>query len=140
MLGSYGAAILLVSLLAAGTIIGAYVLAYAAHCFLTVVEQTAAGGRDIDWPDEPFHDWLWKAFYLLWLSAICLVPVSLLARLIGGALVQQLCVVAGLFVLYFPVGLLSSLSAHSKWMIVSWPVLRRLGRIAHRLLVFYLAV
>src|SRR6202035_2888488 len=50
-------------LLVAGVIVGTYVAAYAANCFLTVAEGTAAGNDKIHWPDEPFIDWLWKFVY-----------------------------------------------------------------------------
>lgn len=139
MIGSYGTAILVVSLLATAAIVGAYVLAYASHCFLTVLEQTAAGAQRIDWPDEPFHDWLWKTFYFLWLTAIWLIPISIVVRLLDLLLAGKMAVAGGLFALVFPISLLSSLSASSKLVVLTWPVLRRLPAIGHRLPLFYLA-
>jgi hypothetical protein len=138
MLGSLGTAILLASLLVLATVVGPYVLAYAAHCFLIVLEQTAAGGRHVDWPDEPFLDWIWKAFYLLWLTAVWLVPISLLVRALDLPLLPGLLLAGGLFALVFPVGLLSSLGGSSKLVILSPTVLGRLARMVPRLAAFYL--
>src|SRR5205823_10246025 len=80
-----GSAFLFVPLLAAAAVIGGVVFAYAAHCFLTVLEQTAAGNDEVTWPDEPYVDWLWKAAYMLWLSSLWLAPVVFGARAIVSA-------------------------------------------------------
>src|SRR5439155_26740069 len=101
-------------------IVGAYVLAYAAHCLLTVVEQTAAGAEQVTWPDEPAADWLSRAVFLAILLAVWLTPAGILARALREGLLPgepglRLLVLAvpGLWLL-FPVGLLSSLSATSR--------------------------
>src|SRR5947209_19316810 len=71
-----GGAIFFVLTLVATMIVGTYVLAYAAHCFFTVVEQTAAGNDEVVWPNIPYTDWLWEAVYILWLSALWLAPFA----------------------------------------------------------------
>src|SRR5437763_889927 len=78
----FGNAIMTVIFLVGSVIVGTYVLAYAAHCLLTVVEQTAAGADEVSWPDEPTADWLSRAVYLSALLAIWLAPAGILARLL----------------------------------------------------------
>src|SRR5581483_301346 len=41
-------------------VVGLWVLSYAAHSFLVVLEGTAAGDDEPRWPDEPMFDWVWK--------------------------------------------------------------------------------
>src|ERR671936_2922622 len=74
MVGNAGAALLFFMYLVGMTIIGLYVAAYAAHSFLTAVEDTAAGNDEVRWPHDPLVDWAWKLFYLVWLAAVWLVP------------------------------------------------------------------
>src|SRR5438270_764422 len=52
-------------LLAGSALVGAFVLAYAAHCVVVVVEGTAAGHDRVVWPDEPLADWVLGAVRLL---------------------------------------------------------------------------
>ena len=53
-----GPTILFMILLLAQILIGIYVAAYASHCLLTVVQDTAAGNDEVIWPDEPYYDWV----------------------------------------------------------------------------------
>src|SRR5207237_4957071 len=80
MAGAAGGALIFFMLLVGAVIVAAYVLAYAAHVFLVVVDGTATGFRDLDWPDEPYVDWLWKGAYLFWLVALWLVPLVFVGR------------------------------------------------------------
>src|SRR5947209_16283376 len=106
--------IVFVPLLAAAAVLGGAVFAYAAHCFLTVVEQTAAGNDEVVWPNDPMYDWLWEAVYMLWLTALWLGPVVLVLRAIlaahsGAAAASGVMVAAAALTwLVFPVTLLSS--------------------------------
>jgi hypothetical protein len=109
-----------ICLLLAEGLLGAGVLIYAARCFGVIVEATAAGEDEVTWPDEPMMDWLGRALYLCWLVAFWLVPVAVLLRLVRRfdpeappALLLLAPVL--LFWLLFPVSVLSSLSAHSRW-------------------------
>lgn len=139
---SFGEGILFVCLIATTVIISTCVAAYAAHCFLVVVENTAAGNDEVTWPDEPFLDWFWKVFYLVWLAGLGVGliwwPVRRL-QLANDELklpMQILAAVLGAWLL-FPICLLSSLSANSVWAIVRWPVLRQLARNPGATAVFY---
>jgi hypothetical protein len=127
------APIFFVLLLSATMVVGTYVFAYTSHCFFTVVEQTSAGNDEVVWPNDPFFDWLWEAVYMAWLIGVWLVPVVLV---LGGS---QVVVAAGLVWLLFPVTLLSSMSASSRWILISPRLLRRLlGERFGSLALFYL--
>jgi hypothetical protein len=34
------------------------------------VQDTSAGNDEVTWPDEPYADWFWQGFYLLWLGGL----------------------------------------------------------------------
>src|SRR5262245_23989904 len=99
--------------------LGAYVLVGAAHAYLAIVQGTASGADEVEWPDDPFLDRVGQAVYLFLLLLVWLLPVALLARslrrdfLPGDALPRFLVLAAPVVWLFFPVGLLSSLSAAS---------------------------
>jgi hypothetical protein len=128
MLGGLGLAMFLVFSLAAIAIVGSIVFASAAHRFLVVLEQTAAGAERITWPDEPYVDHLWKGFYLAWLAALWLVPGFLLSWWLGPAAGgwKRMLLPASLFCLFFPLSLLSSLSASSRMIVLRGDVVRQL--------------
>ena len=67
-----GNAIQFMVLLVAAILAGSYVFAFAGHSFLVVVEQTANGNDEVVWPDEPYHDWIWRFASLAWLLLVCL--------------------------------------------------------------------
>ncbi len=134
-----GGAIFFVLCLATTMIVGTFVFAYAAHCFFTVVEHTSAGNDEIIWPDGPFYDWLWEAVYMLWLVALWLGPIVLALRAATEGSARVLVVSAALFWLFFPLMLLSSMSASSRWMLLSPRLLSRLiGQRSGSLMMFYL--
>jgi hypothetical protein len=144
MLGGFGQALIFICLLIAETILGACVLAYAAHCFLVVVEVTAAGNDEVTWPDEPMVDWLVQAVHLLWLVAFWLVPLGIAQRPLktvflpdAPLLLRLLVLAAPLLWLFFPISLLSSLSARARWVFFNPRLLPRLGRCFGSLLVVY---
>jgi hypothetical protein len=139
-----GGAILFVCTLAATMVVGTFVFAYASHCFFTVVQSTSAGNDEVVWPNEPMYDWLWEAVYMLWLIGLWLGPIVLALRAAtprqsGGGSVQVLLVSAALVWLFFPITLLSSMSAASRWLILSPGLLSRLlGQRFGSLAAFYL--
>ncbi|HYT90445.1 MAG TPA: hypothetical protein VEL76_17195 [Gemmataceae bacterium] len=143
-LAGAGPAIVFFFLMAALAVLGIPILAYAAHCFLTVVEFTAAGQDEIRWPDEPLTDWLWKPLYLLWLLAFWLIPAWLvvavvLTRGLGlplGGFYGALLAAAWLL---FPLGLFSSLSANHRMVVFRPAILRALVRQPLAVGVVYLA-
>lgn len=142
-MGAAGPVILFMLLLAASIIVGVCVLAFAARCVLAVVQETASGQDEIVWPDEPYVDWIGHAVLFLELLGIWLVPSALTARLLrevwlpeNGALRVLLLAGPGLW-LFFPIGLLSSLSALSRWTPFRWVIAMRFLRVAPAALVYY---
>src|SRR5262245_37354907 len=131
-----GPAILFMLATVAATIVGLYLASYAAHCFLVVLEQTAAGNAEASWPDEMVIDWVWKPFYLVWLVSFWLAPVWLLAALFTP--VPFWATLLAVVWLLFPLSLLSSLGASSRWTVLYPTVLRRLAKNGGALLVVYL--
>jgi hypothetical protein len=128
---------------AAEAVVGLYLLGYGAHCFLVVVEDTAAGNDQVEWPDVPIVDWIGKIGYLTWLVAFWAVPSWLLIGVIGPALMEQsglpfIVFVVGALWLFFPLSLYSSLSAQSRWVVFRPEVLRRVGHHLPAMLLVYL--
>jgi hypothetical protein len=133
-----GAGIFFVLCIAAAMIVGTYVFAYASHCFFTVVEQTSAGNDEIVWPDGPFYDWLWEAVYMLWLIGLWLGPIVLALRAATAGSARVLLISAALVWLFFPITMLSSMSATSRWVVLSPRLVSRLlGQRFGSLAMFY---
>jgi hypothetical protein len=136
--------ILFVLLLVVHVFIWCLVFSYMAHCFVTVVEDTAAGIDQFTWPNDIYLDWIWKPVYLLWLICVWLVPVALLFRVVRSPVLETqapqsfLIVAAASLWLLFPFGLLSSLAASSRWLPFSVIALRLLVRRPGTVAVFYL--
>src|SRR5436190_13852694 len=91
-------------------LVGLATLTYAAHSFLVVLIQTAAGEDKVVWPDEPFQDWLWKPVYLAWLVLIWSVPATLLLDQLALPNRMMWLLAIGFVWLILPLTLLSSLS------------------------------
>jgi hypothetical protein len=143
-MGALGQAMIFVCLLAAEAVVGACVLGYAAHAFLVVVQGTAAGNDEVSWPDEPLFDWIGQAVHLLWLVAFWLVPLGLAQRALRAVflpdapLLRFLLLAVPLLWLFFPISLLSSLSAGARWVFFNPGLLPRLGGSFGSLLLLYL--
>ncbi|HEX4592430.1 MAG TPA: hypothetical protein VH120_21045, partial [Gemmataceae bacterium] len=134
-----GAAIFFVLTLVATMIVGTYVFAYAAHCFFTVVEQTAAGNDEVVRDTGPYIDWLWQVVHILWLTGLWLGPIVLAVNSGLAGHTAALIVSATLVWLLFPITLLSSMSAASRWVIFSPRLVSRLlGQRSGSLFLFYL--
>jgi hypothetical protein len=138
-----GPAILFVVLFAVSIIVGVAVLCLAARCVLVVVQETGLGQDEVTWPNEPFQDWIGHSVLFVELLGIWLAPAALMARLLrhvwlpeDGALRILLLAGPGLW-LFFPIGLLSSLSAESRWVPFRWAIFRCFLRIAPAALIFY---
>lgn len=115
----------------------------AAHCYLVVVQGTAAGLDEVKWPDEPFHDWLQQAAALTALAVIWLAPVGILSRALGSAwlpgqgFLRFLLLAGPVFWFLFPLSLLSSMGSTSRWQILNGKVLLGLLKLTPSLLIFY---
>lgn len=118
------------ALVAAALCVFAFCL-FAAHYYLTVLESTAAGGKEVTWVSEPITDNFWKPFYMAWLLCLWLGPAYVIGRSL--ATTTQLAWV-GFAVpvlvawLLYPVSQLSSLSAMSVWVPLHPQVFARLAQ------------
>jgi hypothetical protein len=145
MVGEAGNAILFVSCLAGTAMFGGYAVAYSAHCLLVVMQETAAGQDEIRWPGEALLDWVFQTFPVLAVLALWLVPAGIAARSLRETWLPDdpglrfiLLAAPGLW-LFFPIGLLSALSADSAGVPLRFVVLWRLLRVAPSTFAFYLA-
>ena len=142
MLGNVGQLIFFFFTLAASVTVGLFTITYAAHCFLTIVEDTAAGTDEVRWPDEPPTDWYGKPFYLLWLLFLPVVPASGVILLFESEILEGPLGILPLLLcitwLIFPLCLWSSLGASTSWLIVHFGMYRRVFRHPGLLGLFYL--
>ncbi|SRR5579883_447088 len=143
-MGAAGPAIIFMCLFVLSIIVGLATLCFAARSMLVVVQETGLGQDEIVWPNEPMQDWLGHAVQFIELLGIWLAPAALAARLLrnvwlpdDAALRILLLAGPGLW-LFFPVGLLSSLSAESRWVPLRWTIVKCFLRIAPAAFVFYL--
>jgi hypothetical protein len=144
MAAGFAAALIFIALLIAVVILGLFVLCYAGHCFLVVMQDTAAGNDEVTWPDEPLQDWVVGGVYMIGMVAIWLAPIAILRGSLRSHAVADdvtlllLGIGAALVWLMFPISLLSSLSGSSRLFLLRGVVLRQLARIPRALIVFYL--
>jgi hypothetical protein len=126
--------------LAAALIIGLITGAYVGSVFLASVQDTAAGNRDVRWPDDAFMGRFAQFGYLLWLFACAAWPTGI-ALMIEPAWLQRLKVavpLALLPILLFPIFMLSSLAAQKTWVLLYGRLLLRLAQHLFALIVIWL--
>src|SRR5262245_51824341 len=134
MAGTVGLSVPFSMFMIAQVVLGALISAYAAHSLLVVVESTAAGNDEVQWPDDPLLDWVWKLFYVVWLYGIWLLPIWIVVNAIKPRMLLEnpgptfIAVACATFWLLFPISVLSSLSATSLWVPFHWQLFRRLVR------------
>jgi hypothetical protein len=131
-------AFVFIPLLALTWVIGLILAVFAAHYFLVVIDSTTAGGERIVWPDEPLTDWFAKVFYLAWLGGAWMAPLVIFGRLMTYDPWLRFAITAGSFWLFFPIGMLSSLSANSPWVPLSPKLFGRMAQRAGTVFGFYL--
>ncbi|HLW63852.1 MAG TPA: hypothetical protein VKS79_00945 [Gemmataceae bacterium] len=137
-------AFIFVPLLAITCILSGLIWTFLSHAFLVVVEDTAAGNRDIVWPDDSFLDFFWKAFYLAWLVGVWIAPAMLVARLAAPAFPEEVrqfwyFALAGVVLwVVFPISLLSSMAAESLFTVLHGGLAARLAFRSKSLFLFYL--
>jgi hypothetical protein len=144
MAGEVGNAILFMMSLIVTTLVAISIVSYAGHCFLTVLQDTAAGIDRVMWPEEPTADWLLRSVRVTGLLVLWLVPAGFLARALqpalgpgNGPLAFLLLAVSGLW-LFFPVGVLSAFSATTFWSPVRPSVVWKMLRVFPATAGFYL--
>jgi hypothetical protein len=142
--GEAGNAILFMMSLLATLLVAIGVVSYAGHCFLTVLQDTAAGIDRVMWPEEPTADWLLRSVRVTGLLVLWLVPAGFLTRPLqpvlapdNGPLTFLLLAVSGLW-LFFPVGVLSAFSATTFWVPIRPAVVAKMLRVFPATAGFYL--
>lgn len=132
-------AFLFVPALAGSVVCGLLFACFAAHHYLTILESTAAGGREVTWLPETFLEFCWKAGYIAWLLSLCYAPAYILSRLLTSEACWRLVLLAVLLGVAYPISQLSSLSASSPWYPLQVGTLQRLMRRPLLPLGFYLS-
>jgi hypothetical protein len=134
-------AIIFVPALAGCVIFGFVFALFAAHHYLTVVQSTGAGAKEVAWPAEPILDQFWKVFYLAWLIGLWLGPAWLLAAATTTANDPRwvrFAIPLAVFWIFYPVSQLSSLGGPTIWLPLHPGVIERLVRKAAVLPGFFL--
>ena len=113
------------------------------HNVIVVVEETASGNDDLVWPDEPMMDWLWHAVYLAWVILVWIMPAVLFGRFATEGTEEYyrpLYVIlygASAFWVVFPISLLSTMAAESRWAVLHLGLIQRLFKRLPSLMLFY---
>ena len=124
-------ALIFMPALAGSAIMGFVFLLFAAHYYLTILEGTAAGAKEISWQSEPVTDNFTKVLYLGWLLGVWAGPAYFIGRAVAsGADAGWLKLAVPLLVMWvlYPVSQLSSLSASSIWVPMNLDVFARLAQ------------
>jgi hypothetical protein len=124
-------AVIFIPALVGSAICGFLFLVFAANYYLTVLESTGAGGKEVAWQSEPITDNFWKVFYLGWLVGLWLGPALFVGRAFAsGADAGWLAYAVPILFIWalFPISQLSSLSASSIWIPLHPDVLARLAQ------------
>lgn len=136
-------AFIFVPLLAATIIFSFFYWCYVSHTLIVVVEDTAAGNDEIGHSDEPYHDWFWQAAYIAWIVGVWLVPAIFIGRWATRSVNDQwrplafTLIAFAVFWVTFPISLLSSMSAESRWAIFHGGLFVRVLKSIPHLLAFY---
>lgn len=124
-------ALIFVPALLGAVVFGFVFLAYMCNAYLTVLEGTASGAREMSWEGFTIIDSFGRFVYLAWLVGLWLGPAFFLGRaLSAGTDLAWIKLLAPLFVLWlcYPVSQMSSLSASSMWMPLIPDVFARLAQ------------
>jgi hypothetical protein len=141
-IGAAGSAIMFFSLLILAIVAGSYLFAYASHCLLVVIEQTATGNDEVVWPDEPYLDWMWRGAFIAWQLLFWLVPIGIALKTAFRDIVAQDpalgVLLAGVALwLFLPIGLLSAMLGGSRWVVLHVQALRVFTRRPATTFAFY---
>ncbi len=108
---------------------------YPAACFLAVVEDSAGGNEDVKWESIAWTECIGKLFFLSWVfgcsAAAGAIPIMAVAVVVPLASEVWWLMVLGLALLFFPVVLLSTLSAGSAWFLIEPQLLTAYVRRPH---------
>ncbi len=110
-----------------------FLIAYGSHCLHVILEQTAAGNKELDWPETSLLEKLACGFQAGYIVLVCIAPVLVMLNLTRGEGEPDLemFLSVGLFLLwlFFPFALLSSLASESMFLVFNPKIFR--GMIYH---------
>jgi hypothetical protein len=111
-------ALIFMPALVGAVVFGFIFLLFACNYYLTVLESSGAGAKEVTWISEPIIDNAWKLAYLGWLGGLWFGPAYLIGRAATGSSTGWITLAVPLMVFWlcFPVSQLSSLAAGSLWM------------------------
>jgi hypothetical protein len=112
---------------------------YAAYSLFVTLVGTAAGSDEIVWPGEPLQENVPLFIFFCWILGIWAVPAYLVLDYAGVTGLRSLFWIIGFLWLIFPVSLLSSLSASTRWIIFRPSVVRLFAKQLPTVLGFYLS-
>jgi hypothetical protein len=116
-------ALVLVPAIAGCVVVGFPLALFAANAYLTILQQSGAGAKLVEWPKESIPDHFWKVFYLAWIIGLWLGPAIFIGRWAGrmsGSEFVAFALPIAVFWLVFPVSQMSSLSGPTIWLPL-WP-------------------
>jgi hypothetical protein len=105
--------------IAGAAIMGFVFLMFAANYFLTILESSGVGSKEVTWYSEPILDNAWKVVYFGWLMGLWCAPAYFLSRvmLTGHPSIWHKMAIPLLVVwVGYPISQLSSLSTTSIWL------------------------
>jgi hypothetical protein len=124
-------ALIFMPALAGSVIFGCVFVLFAASYFLTVLESTSSGAREVVWTEDSIPDKAVRAAYMLWLVGLWLGPAYLIGvRLTSGSDSPWLKLLVPVLVFWiaYPISQLSSLSASTVWLPLVPGVFGRLAK------------
>jgi hypothetical protein len=141
-IGAAGNAIIFFSLFILAIVAGSYLFAFASHCLLVIIEQTATGNDEVVWPDEPYIDWMWRGATVAWQLLFWLAPVGVILKMVYRDILSQdpalaLLLGGAALWLFLPLGLLSAMLGGSRWSVLHIQALRVLAGRPATTLAFY---
>jgi hypothetical protein len=144
MLGNFAGSLIFICGMLGWVLLATSLLLYAAHCFVVVVTDTAAGLDMVRWPGETMVDWIGQAFRCVVTLATVLIPVGFVVRSFGDSLYPPdpllgALVLTGVWLwAAFPVAILSAMTYGSPFAVIHPGVLQELLRLTLSMIVFYL--
>ncbi|MGE3804533.1 MAG: hypothetical protein AB7K24_07660 [Gemmataceae bacterium] len=113
---------------------------YPSACFLAVVQDSAAGAEEVQWPTDLWFEFAWKLLFMVWLALASLALAALLLAVLAPfvATLVWWCTVLALGAVLFPIVVLSTLVGGAPYVVFHHEVLLRLLRDPLTALVLYL--
>lgn len=124
-------AVIFVPALVGSVICGFVFLLFAANYYLTIMESTGVGAKEVTWVSEPILDNAWKLAYMAWLVGLWLGPAYFIGRAATAGMDSawlKMAIPLTVFWLCYPVSQLSSLSASTIWLPLVPDVFARLAQ------------